>query len=135
MIVCCGKKQRVSTYIIEPLNNEIASTIEILNTCSLCDELVIVIRSLMPDGSSKVIKRKGKDAVRIYDNIINSGRIVCQYKKNMNCDKGGWYLYYYDKGKKLKCYSNLSTLRLGLSEPYQGLPQADSKKVIYGSFV
>jgi len=135
VIVCCGKKQKVSTYIIEPLNNEIAATIEILNPCSLCDQLVIVIRSLMPDGSSKVVKRKGNDAMRIYNNITESGRIICQLKNNMSYDKGGWFLYYYDKGKKLKCYSNLATLRLGLTEPFQGLPQADNKKVIHGSFV
>ena len=134
-VKCCGNKQRSTNYIIEPERNFTASIMAVLNPCSVCKEFVIMIDSLLPNGDRHIVKKKGSEALKLFENISNAGKIICELKNNVVYNKGGWFLYYYDNGKKLKCYSNLATLRLGLSEPYQELPQGDAMRVINGSII
>lgn len=129
-VKCCGSKQRAINYIVEPMKNATLSIMAVLNPCSICGEVIVLIDSLMPSGEREIITKKGDEALKLFEKIKDAGRIICQLKTNPNAGHAGWYLYYYDKGKKLKCYSNLSTLKLGLSEPFQELPQADSVRVL-----
>jgi len=124
-VKCCGVNQTATNYIIDDRKFEL-SIMAVLNPCRVCDKFVVRIEAFNHFGEKIECRKEGADAIKMFDEIKSSGRIICKLKaSNFIRGRGGWYLHYYDKGKKLKCYSNLSNLRLGLTDTLQGLPDAD----------
>lgn len=117
-IECCGKKHKAIVFELKLNNDGCISKILKNAYCPVCGKNIVVIeKKLFVGGIEQIrfVRRQGKEADKLFDKLEKD--ILCQIVEYKNAQyKKGFYLHYNEYGKIKKCYSNLSTLKLGLFE-------------------
>ena len=116
-IQCCGGLRPCKSYELKPDKNFIIKDLDYLDMCPICGHTVlqltrlnlkneISIYRLTNQKAKKFFKKYQKDIIK---EIFNSENIFVK-------TGGKFYLNYNEYGRKKKCYSNLSSLKIGLFE-------------------
>ena len=99
-IHCCGTLHKTKTYKVVPQGGFVLCELDYLKKCPVCGHSIV---------------RKVNQKARVFFNqmqkFILYEKVPQVYKK---CGK--FYLNYNEYGVKKRCYSNLSTLKIGLCE-------------------
>lgn len=115
-IECCGKKHKAIVFELKLNNDGCVSKILKNACCPICGKNIVVIeKKMFIDGVEQIryIRRQGKEANKLFDKLEKD--ILCQIIEHRNVQyKKGFYLNCNEYGKIKKCYSNLSSLKLGL---------------------
>lgn len=125
MIKCCGRLQKAQTFRLE--NKDGFHNIfmkRLVFQCPECSARTIQLersyyvydketKTILDEITETTIKTKN-DADKVFQKYQSS--IVYEIKRSENVVCGKFYLPYNEYGKKKKCYSNLSTLKMGLTE-------------------
>ena len=131
----CEKHKCVidQTFVIVPKNKNYSFALLRTAHCPVCNKHFTLISNFqfIKEGSSKLkaedkIKRAygsfipkhklftGYEADRVFENIHeNQKSVLYEVLKNSANHKSGFYLNYTEYGTIKRCYSNLSTLKLG----------------------
>jgi len=121
-ITCHNRRQKAKIYKITPTRQGVFEEIVLhLPECSFCKNTIIEIRRIDIYGEVLPVSRmSGKKAKKFLSemNIIWKPKTIRipKYKDN-------WYLPYSEYGSIKKCYSNLSSLKIGLFDSFDDLPQ------------
>lgn len=115
-IHCCAGLRNSKTYSIKPEENYALAQVDYLESCPICGHSVIQLTRIDFDNNVSVCRKINEKARRLFDKIRNliifekepEGLRLKAYSK--------FYLYYNEYGIKKKCYSNLSSLKIGLFE-------------------
>lgn len=112
-IYCCGKKHGCRVFKVASEYGYLLTILKVLNFCPMCDCYKVAVEKWDLDGNKNEILYKNAKAVRVYNKLANSVLYEIEtvaYVKN----HGGFWLGYSEYGRKKKCYSNLSALKIGL---------------------
>jgi len=117
VIHCCGGLQKSKSYILQPSDGFLEVQMDWLESCPRCSHTVIQITRLAFDNKISVIRKTNLKARKLREKLESS--IITEIKNNLKfttSPMSNFYLYYNDFGKKKKCFSNLSSLKMGLYE-------------------
>lgn len=115
-IHCCAGLRKAKTYSISPDEEYLMAQVDYLEKCPICGHTVTQLTRI--DFNNKIsICRKINNKARIFFNKIKNS-ILFEQKTEYSGSKNysNFYLNYNEFGIKKKCYSNLSTLKIGRFE-------------------
>ncbi len=115
-IHCCGALHKTRTYRLVPQDSFILCELDYLTKCPVCGHTVVQLTRVDRDDNISVVRKVNKKAKVFFEKlkklILYEVRSI-KYNK-VNCGK--FYLNYNEFGVKKRCYSNLRTLKIGLTE-------------------
>lgn len=90
--------------------------VDYLETCPICGHTVTQLTRIDSDNNVSVCRKINEKARKLFDKLKNS--ILYEKKTEGTRLKvySKFYLNYNEFGVKKKCYSNLSTLKIGMFE-------------------
>ncbi len=113
-IHCCGGLHKTKSYKVIPQGDFVLCELDYLKKCPVCGHTVVQLTRVDKNDNISVVRKSNSKAVSFFDKMkkfILYEKIPQTYKK---CGK--FYLNYNEYGVKKRCYSNLSTLKIGLCE-------------------
>lgn len=115
-IHCCGALHKTRSYRIVPQDNFLVCEVDYLSKCPICGHTVVQLTRIDKDDKISVIRKINKKAKNFFSRL----KFLVLYEiKPIKYDKlnhGSFYLNYNEFGVKKRCYSNLKTLKIGLTE-------------------
>ena len=115
-IHCCGALHKTRTYRRVPRANFVLCELDYLTSCPVCGHTVAQLTRIDKDDNISIVRKVNKKAKEFLKKLKN---FVLYEERPINYNKrnyGRFYLNYNEFGVKKRCYSNLSTLKIGLSE-------------------
>lgn len=113
---CCAGLRKSKTYSVEPEENFMFAQVDYLEKCPICGHSVVQLTRIDFENNVSVCRKINEKARKLFDKLKKS--ILFEKK-----DEGvrlkvysKFYLHYNEFGVKKKCYSNLSSLKIGLFE-------------------
>lgn len=111
-IHCCGALRRSLTYSLVPSDGYLIAELDVLESCPVCGSYVVQLTRVNLNHEVSALRRSNLKAHKLFANVENSILYLQKYK--FSPPKGGrFYLNYNEFGVKKRCYSNLSTLKIG----------------------
>lgn len=115
-IHCCAGLRKSKSYSISPEENYLFAQVDYLDKCPICGHTVTQITRIDSDNNVSVCRKINDKARKLFEKLKASilfekkpeGVRLKAYSK--------FYLNYNEFGVKKRCYSNLSTLKIGLFE-------------------
>lgn len=125
-VKCCKHKRKASSYNIIPQDGYINVIMNVIdNLCPVCGGYVVELERTDAKGITSTITRKNSVGYELFDKLENS---IISKIKNSNIITSGFYLNYNEHGKKKRCYSNFSTLKIGRTDNGLGINKYIEKK-------
>lgn len=112
---CYSGLRKCRTFSVKPYDNYIFCELDYLETCPVCGNSILQMTRLNSNNEISVYRLKNKKAKKFLEKI--KPNIIEEKTYNyssINRQHGRFYLYYNEYGVKKKCYSNLSTMTLGM---------------------
>lgn len=115
-IHCCAGLRKAKTFCITPESDYIMAQLDYLEKCPICGHTVAQLTRIDFNNNISICRKINDKARKFFNNVKNS--ILFEQKIEYNNIKthSKFYLHYNEYGVKKKCYSNLSTLKIGLFE-------------------
>lgn len=113
-IECCNKRRNCDAYKLENRSGLVLNYAYYLQACPVCLHSILVIRRISFDGSVSEVRKTNDKARKLFDKIKSS--IICKYDQSLVLGGSGYFLRYSEFGSVKKCYSNLSSLQMGMFE-------------------
>lgn len=115
-IHCCAGLRKSKSYAIAPESDYRFAQLDYLEQCPICGHTVVQITRIDFENNVSVCRKINGKARSLFEKLKKTilfekkpeGVRVKAYSK--------FYLNYNEFGVKKKCYSNLSTLKIGLFE-------------------
>ena len=115
-IHCCGALHKTRTFRLVPRGKFVLCELDYLSKCPVCGHTVVQLTRIDDKDNITVVRKVNKKAKVFYEKlksfILYEIRPVSYEKINT----GKFYLNYNEFGVKKRCYSNLRTLKIGLTE-------------------
>ncbi|MFA7659388.1 MAG: hypothetical protein WCY19_08135 [Candidatus Gastranaerophilaceae bacterium] len=115
-IHCCAGLRKSKSYSVSPEENYLLAQVDYLDKCPICGHTVTQITRIDFDNNVSVCRKVNDKARKLFNKLKD---LILFEKKS---DRVGantyskFYLNYNEFGVKKKCYSNLSSLKMGLFE-------------------
>lgn len=113
-IHCCGGLRKTKSYKIVPQKNYLVCELEYLIRCPVCGHTAVQLTRIDTSEKLTVVRKINNKALKFFSRL----KKYILYEKS-SCKYAGhlyqrFYLNYNEYGVKKRCYSNLSTVKLGL---------------------
>ena len=86
-----------------------------MQTRPVCNNTIIQITRIDKENNVSTVRKNNKKGIELFKKLKN--KILYEEKNYKIENQNKFYLHYNEYGKKKKCFSNLSNLKLGL-KPY-----------------
>lgn len=115
-IHCCAGLRKTKSYSISPDDNYFMAQIDYLDRCPICGHTVTQLTRIDFDNKISMYRKVNDKARKLFEKLKHS--ILFEQKTEYANIKtySKFYLNYNEYGVKKKCYSNLSSLKMGLFE-------------------
>lgn len=112
-IHCCGGKRKTESYTLLPAEGFQSAEMDFLQECPVCGHTVLQLTRIDFKGNISLCRKTNEKARKLFNKLKNN--ILHKGKNFENIQSRGskFYLYYNEYGVKKKCFSNLSSLKLG----------------------
>lgn len=117
VIHCCGGLRKSKSYLLQVQDGFLQVRMDWLESCPVCSHTVLQLTRLNYKNEISVVRKVNSKARKLREKLESS--IILEITKNQSIQPSSgssFYLFYNDFGKKKKCFSNLSTLKMGVSE-------------------
>lgn len=115
-IHCCAGLRKSKSYCISPEGDYSSAELDYLEKCPVCGHSVIQITRVDFDDNVSICRKINDKARKLFDKL-KSSILYEKYSGELKVKVySKFYLNYNEFGVKKKCYSNLSTLKIGLFE-------------------
>ena len=124
VIHCCGGMRKAKSFILQPSENFLEVRMDWLESCPCCSHTVIQLTRLSFDNKISIVRKTNYKARKLREKLESD--VISEADRSFNyatSPAGNFYLYYNEYGKKKKCFSNLSCLKLGLYENLNLCPE------------
>lgn len=115
-IHCCAGLRKSKTYSVNPEENYLMAQVDYLDKCPICGHTVTQLTRIDFDNNVSVCRKINEKARKLFEKLRNSILFEKQPEGRNFKTYSGFYLNYNEYGVKKKCYSNLSSLKIGLFE-------------------
>lgn len=116
-IQCCGGMRKCRTFELKKDDSYILKELNYLEECPVCGHTVVQLTRLSRTFQVNTYRIKNKKARIFFEkykkDILSEKK---DFEPSFTGSKSKFYLNYNEYGKKKKCYSNLSSMKLGLFE-------------------
>ena len=115
-IHCCGALHKTKTFRIVPQDDFVLCEADYLAKCPVCGHTVVQLTRIDKNDNISVVRKINKKAKSFFQKLKTM--ILYEIRPiNYNViNHGSFYLNYNEFGVKKRCYSNLKTLKIGLTE-------------------
>ena len=116
-IQCCGALQRSKSFLLQPQDGFLHVRYDWLESCKYCSHTVLQLTRIDVENRLDVVRKINSKARKMKEKL--QPQIITEIDKNFSpqCfNNGSFYLFYNEFGTKKRCYSNFSTLKMGLGE-------------------
>lgn len=115
-IHCCAGLRKSKTYSVSPEEDYLQAQVDYLENCPICGHTVVQLTRIDFENNISVCRKINDKARKLFNKFKNS--ILFEKKTEGSASRAysKFYLNYNEYGVKKKCYSNLSTLKMGLFE-------------------
>ena len=115
-IHCCAGLRKSKSYSISPEGNYLLAQVDYLENCPVCGHTVTQLTRIDFENNVSTYRKINDKARKLFDSLKNSILFEKTPEKSKQNIYSKFYLNYNEYGVKKKCYSNLSTLKIGLFE-------------------
>lgn len=115
-IHCCGGKRKTKSYAISPEKDYFMAELDYLEECPVCGHTVTQLTRIDFENKISICRKTNQKAKKLFDNLKNLILFERNKENKVPLAKSAFYLNYNEYGTKKKCYSNLSTLKMGKFE-------------------
>lgn len=115
-IHCCSGLRKSKTYSISPEEDYLIAQVDYLEKCPVCGHTVTQLTRIDFDNNVSVCRKINDKARKLFNKLKNSILFEKQLDNLYFKTYSKFYLNYNEFGVKKKCYSNLSSLKMGLFE-------------------
>lgn len=115
-IHCCAGLRKSKSYCISPEENYLLAQIDYLDKCPVCGHTVVQLTRIDLNNKISVCRKINEKARKLFGKLKTS---ILFERNSINRSlnyHSNFYLGYNEFGVKKKCYSNLSSLKMGLFE-------------------
>ena len=115
-IRCCGALHKTKTYRLVPQGDFVLCEVDYLTKCPICGHTVVQLTRVDDGDNISVVRKVNKKAREFFKKLE---KYILYEVRPINYNKinyGKFYLNYNEFGVKKRCYSNLRTLKIGLTE-------------------
>ena len=115
-IHCCGALHKTKTYRLVPQGDFVLCEVDYLTKCPICGHTVVQLTRVDDGDNISVVRKVNKKAREFFKKLE---KYILYEVRPINYNKinyGKFYLNYNEFGVKKRCYSNLRTLKFGLTE-------------------
>lgn len=115
-IHCCGALHKTKTYRLVPQGDFVLCEVDYLAKCPICGHTVVQLTRVDDGDNISVVRKVNKKAREFFKKLE---KYILYEVRPINYNKinyGKFYLNYNEFGVKKRCYSNLRTLKIGLTE-------------------
>ena len=115
-IHCCGGLRKAKSYSVVPEKEYHSVLVDFLEECPVCGHTVTQLTRIDFDDNISVYRKTNEKARKLFEKL--KSKILFEEKNLFSKIKAysNFYLNYNEFGVKKRCYSNLSTLKIGLFE-------------------
>ncbi len=115
-IHCCGALRKTRSYCLVPQENFRLCELDVLKKCPVCGHFVVQLTRVSIDDKISTVRKINAKAKKFFQSLQKFILYEEVPPKTPRFGQGTFYLYYNEFGVKKRCYSNLSTLKIGLYE-------------------
>lgn len=115
-IHCCGALHKTRTFCLAPHDKFLLCEIDYLTKCPICGHTVVQLTRIDNDDNISVIRKINKKAKNFFDKLKSNILYEIKPIKYNVINSRKFYLNYNEFGVKKRCYSNLSSLKIGIAE-------------------
>lgn len=108
-IQCCKKKVKCRVWMLSSLKNEAKFLKQAI--CPVCGQKIAIVERKTWNDKISFVRKNDEEAEELIEKV--SCDILYELLPTKINERHGFYLQYSEYGKIKKCFSNLSTLRLG----------------------
>ena len=112
-IHCCGGKRKCKSYTVSPQDGFLLVEMDFLEECPVCGHSVIQITRIDLNNKISVYRKNNKKAKKLFNKLRSLILFKGKTSSKIYSHGSTFYLNYNEYGKKKKCYSNLSSLKIG----------------------
>jgi len=116
-IHCCSGFRCCKTYELKSDEKYKYKELDYLECCPVCEHTILQLTRIDYNNKISVYRLKNKKAKKFFEkyqkDIVSE---IKDYDSSYLLNYGKFYLNYNEYGKKKKCFSNLSSMKLGLFE-------------------
>lgn len=114
-IHCCGALHKTRSFKLVPQADFVLCELDYLKKCPVCGHTVVQLTRVDKDDNVSTVRKVNQKAKQFFEKLKKS--ILYEevpLKIPRNC--GNFYLNYNEYGVLKRCYSNLSSMKIGLFE-------------------
>ena len=114
-IHCCGSLHKTRSYKLVPQANFVLCELDYLKQCPVCGHTVVQLTRVDKNDNISTVRKVNQKAKQFLDKLkkfVLYEEVPLKIPKN----SGKFYLNYNEYGVLKRCYSNLSSLKIGLYE-------------------
>ena len=114
---CCGGLRKSKSFLLLPQDGFLQVQMDWLEACPVCSHTVLQLTRLDYNNEISIIRKTNSKARKFREKLESA--IITEISKNQLPQQNSgssFYLFYNEFGTKKKCFSNLSTLKMGISE-------------------
>ena len=127
-IHCCGAKRASRSFVLEPQSGFLYVQMSILDECPVCNHFVVELFRIDYNHELSSVRKINKQGRKFFEKLSSSILYEHRASDKLFRSYGSFYLSYSEFGKVKRCYSNLSTLKIGLFDNDKWLyPQLRAK--------
>lgn len=115
-IHCCAGLRKSKSYSISPEGNYFLAQVDYLEMCPVCGHTVTQLTRIDFDNNVSVCRKINDKARQLFNKLKKSILFEKKAESVSSYSYSRFYLNYNEYGVKKRCYSNLSTLKMGLFE-------------------
>lgn len=115
-IHCCGALHKTRTFRLVPQDKFVLCEMDYLIKCPTCGHTVTQLTRIDNENNISSIRKTNKKAREFFSKLKNYVLYEIKPARYNSPNIGKFYLNYNEFGVKKRCYSNLRTLKIGLTE-------------------
>lgn len=128
-IHCCGGLRKSKSYAVTPEENYLFAQVDYLQECPICGHTVTQLTRIDYKNEVSTYRKVNEKARKLFEKM----KTLILFEKNAETigyiPSSKYGFYYNEFGVKKKCYSNLSSLKMGTFES-KNLPKSGQLEVI-----
>ncbi len=115
-IHCCGGLHKTRTFCLAPKENFVICELDYLPKCPVCGHTVVQLTRVDVHDNISIVRKVNKKAKEFLKKLKSFVLYEVRAINYNRVNTGRFYLNYNEFGVKKRCYSNLSSLKIGLTE-------------------
>ena len=113
-IHCCGALHKTRTFRLAPEGHYLICEMDYLSRCPVCGHTVVQLTRIDNQDNISIVRKINKKARDFFNKLKKF--VIYEERPKRYVNVGKFYLNYNEFGVKKRCYSNLSSLKIGLLE-------------------